>query len=322
MDRLVTRVRIAQLFNPSRPRRSGLPPRRTVFIAYRFNVPSSQAFRKNLERDALGFTNSRNLGFVDGHVGGGEDWPRRIRERIERCWFGVADLTGPSREVTFETGLLSGAGKRVIPAVEASSWRGRLPRWFTARQILCFESEPAYQDLLEQVVALANARLPSEPVLSPDPSLALVLLPAGSSWTVSQIEALWSQESLQPPIIISDVLEVQSVDRLRALCRASVVFWTPEDAGLNLLGNYVAGHVVARPRAGASGWIDRRVYVLSDSAAEVCASVSDAALRADDVIRSRPSSELPMLVNDFRVRYFRWLQGVKHRLPTELGEEI
>jgi hypothetical protein len=244
---------------------------------------------------------------TDGHVPVGTKWAAEIRERISRAKVIVADVTGFRSEVVFELGLAFGLRRAVIPVTEGRVEAETLPRWLGGTQIGTYSNEAGLLGVVTSVAAhlaepdLAKWSQPSEPV----PGQAVWL--GKSEWATSVVDAFVT--AAKGDGLLVDVLD-EMMDEEVAVAqgtKASLLVLPCDGGHLDSLRHFVAGSVVAKPRAGqANPKLERRILVVAKPGAALSEIVAEGLRRCSEVVEVVSPESVRSKTKSYGLRYRKW----------------
>ncbi len=297
----------------SEPRNPG-PPHAEVFVAFRFNDPASKRFREEIEIRCGGSQALQGVHFTDGHVLLSESWAGKIRERVGRARFVLADVTDLSPEVLFECGFGWGLGRRILPVVQSPSQRERLPRWLTDVQVGHFDDESGWAEIVESVSHFVRKRGPGTVVQRrPEPRPGLALWLRGPDWYEAKFEHFTqacTRCSLEAAV--EDPREGVKGSEESALTRVAQTSFLIAPLDLRPSDSFVhfaAGVVAAKPMAGASKQkLTRRMVKVIRDDIDPSRLVADSARRCKTTVLVTRAEDLAAEMIGIFGNYSKWLR--------------
>jgi hypothetical protein len=293
----------------SGPRSRSTP---SIFVAYAFDAPQGEAFRARLERQ-LKQSRSLRIEVLDGHGYVGDLWKTKIRDKLDKAWLVVADLSLLRPDVLFECGLAWGMGKKLCPAVGSANLIDSLPEWMTDLLVGRFDTDAGWRHLVNSIsIPLGSGkRRPKgrQGVVSPDPTSIVVLGGTGDQAVVGElVETMAKREGLQVQRYDPGAASLDSDDPglIQAIRSASLVVSCVDGTESDSLTCFSTGLVMAKPTAGASRYKHRRRMILVLANGQTTAGLPSAALKAKDYIVVVNQTTLQKELATYGKKYHLW----------------
>lgn len=285
----------------------------SVFIAYHFGHPDSEAFRARLELEFQSPKVHDRVKVLDGRVEAGKTWTTEIRKRLQRSWIVVSDLTVIRPDVLFECGLAWGARRFLCTVVKDQQAWSNLPEWMTDQQNAFYESESNWHSLMEHLWAsLGNQRQRPKPVHRvppPDPNDCLLLCKADADPLIKgKVEAMAQRNGMRFKILdpSSASLNDDNPETVNAIGSASLLVAHLNGTSDDFFSFFAAGLVVAKPTAGASkSKLQRKMVFLLDNA-ELLGTIPGAARKSRSSICYCEISALDRELKSFSEKLSSW----------------
>ena len=279
----------------------------SVFVAYRWNINESKQFVTDLAKTLAAHPTLTGWQVTTGHTVAGVAWPETIRSRVHAAKIVVADVTGVRPDVMFELGFAYGLGRAIIPVVDVRDRAYSVPYWLRGLQLGYYKTQGDLLGIVSsietQVMDPAYGRRwrPPQKV----PGLAVWL--GANEWSETAREQFQHQCTKNGMRVeLMDPADANDASIRRAGSAALLVInldGTEKDA----LMHYVAGAVVAKPRAAPVGrTVDRRVVVLEAPGEAEAAFCADSLRRCGGTIRLVRVHAMHSTVTTFLEAYVRW----------------
>lgn len=284
----------------------GPPAAPKLFVIYRWNIQESQRFRQDVETRLHVFQGLERVRVEDGHVFGGADWPQAIRERIKQSNAVVADVTHLRPDVAFEVGFAHGLKKPIIPVVESVAHIGKLPEWLGGIQTCEYGTDEGYRNLLSSIRGQLDYQRRSQAPKRWTPNPDSVVWYGLRGWNreeYAQFKAATDREAMSFKYL-TETDPGQMVAEYAS--GSSLLVLSLDGTDQDEFAHYLAGLVVAKPRAGYRRLVERRVLILQDK--RRTGLMSDSLGRCYPIVRGiRDRQHLVQEVKDYAAELQRFL---------------